>query len=350
MKKLLMVVLAFVGITCGALAQEYKNAAGEICAAMDIEYKKRNNAELEKWAEVDGIMHMYFDTGSSEDIKQMDGCEEQHKKMVEDFCRVHKDDVEELVIIGNADAPGKPAINNNLSKRRANYGLNLLEDSPCKDVYMRQFVTGDVDAEWWETVQNSKGANQNFRSVDIYVIWRQAACDITALNYLHDRKEDISKYTGKADLSEIKAAIDKLQVFCTGNPYHTASDSEEFQRLWADLMNKMWAVIKANGSDAPFRTEVAEEGDIIRYYNNLTQMRNELFGKVNVRRNAEGKFNTARLASDSIAGVVLGTAGGLITSHLVKKNQVKTGFEDIQCTVGGQRVADWGDEFMVGIR
>ena len=37
-----MVVLAFVGITCGALAQEYKNAAGEICAAMDIEYRKQN--------------------------------------------------------------------------------------------------------------------------------------------------------------------------------------------------------------------------------------------------------------------------------------------------------------------
>ena len=72
--------------------------------------------------------------------------------------------------------------------------------------------------------------------------------------------------------------------------------------------------------------------------------------KVTVWKNAEGNFNTARLASDSIAGVVLGTAGGLITSHLVKKGQVKAGFEDIQCTVGGQKVADWGDEFTVGIQ
>ena len=72
--------------------------------------------------------------------------------------------------------------------------------------------------------------------------------------------------------------------------------------------------------------------------------------KVTVWKDAQGNFNTARLASDSIAGVVLGTAGGLITSHVVKKNQVKTGFEDIQCTVGGQKVADWGDEFTVGIR
>ena len=67
-------------------------------------------------------------------------------------------------------------------------------------------------------------------------------------------------------------------------------------------------------------------------------------------KNAEGGFNTSRLLSDSIAGVVLGTAGGLITSHVVKKNQVEGGFEEIQCTVGGQVVSGWGDEFQVGIQ
>ena len=70
--------------------------------------------------------------------------------------------------------------------------------------------------------------------------------------------------------------------------------------------------------------------------------------EVNKWKNAEGNFNTARLASDSIAGVVLGTAGGIITSKLVKKNQLKKGFEDIQCHIGGQSVADYGDEFTVG--
>lgn len=72
--------------------------------------------------------------------------------------------------------------------------------------------------------------------------------------------------------------------------------------------------------------------------------------KVTVWKNEEGKFNTARLASDSIAGVVLGTTGALVTSSVVKKNQVENGFEDIQCTVGGQVVASWGDEFRVGIQ
>lgn len=68
-----------------------------------------------------------------------------------------------------------------------------------------------------------------------------------------------------------------------------------------------------------------------------------------VWKNDEGKFNTARLASDSIAGVVLGTVGGVVTSTVMKKNQVKKGFENIQCTVDSQPVASYGDEFSVGL-
>lgn len=71
---------------------------------------------------------------------------------------------------------------------------------------------------------------------------------------------------------------------------------------------------------------------------------------VSVWTTAEGNFNGARLASDSIAGVVLGTTGALITSSVVKKNQIKSGFEDIVCTVGGQTVGNYGDEITVGIK
>ncbi len=72
--------------------------------------------------------------------------------------------------------------------------------------------------------------------------------------------------------------------------------------------------------------------------------------KVSEWKDEEGKFNTARLASDSVAAVVLGTTGALVTSNIVKKNQVENGFEDIKCTIGGQTVADWGDQFRVGIQ
>lgn len=69
----------------------------------------------------------------------------------------------------------------------------------------------------------------------------------------------------------------------------------------------------------------------------------------NVWRNKDGDFNTARLVSDATAGVVLGTAGGLISNKLIKKNQLKKGFDDISCYIGGQLVADYGDEFTVGM-
>lgn len=71
---------------------------------------------------------------------------------------------------------------------------------------------------------------------------------------------------------------------------------------------------------------------------------------VSVWRDAEGKFNTARLASDSIAAVVLGTTGGVVTSTVMKKHQVEDGFESLNCTIGGQTVAGWGDEFRVGVQ
>ena len=67
-----------------------------------------------------------------------------------------------------------------------------------------------------------------------------------------------------------------------------------------------------------------------------------------VWRDEDGNFNTSRLVSDGVAGVVLGTVGGIVTSSLVKKAQVKKGFEDIGCYIGGQSVANYGDEFMVG--
>jgi hypothetical protein len=74
------------------------------------------------------------------------------------------------------------------------------------------------------------------------------------------------------------------------------------------------------------------------------------FSKSSVWTKEDGSFNTARLASDSIAGVVLGTTGGIITSNVIKKNQIKKGFEDLKCTIGGQSVAAYGDEFSVGVK
>ena len=88
------------------------------------------------------------------------------------------------------------------------------------------------------------------------------------------------------------------------------------------------------------------QSDINNTYDSLRATMSEF--KVNVWRDADGNFNTARLASDSIAGVVLGTVGGIVTANIVKKSQVKQGFEDMKCSISGQSVASFGDEFTVG--
>lgn len=107
---------------------------------------------------------------------------------------------------------------------------------------------------------------------------------------------------------------------------------------WTDRMVMILVSPEGKGSNVDFET-------LARAYMKLHKFSDSL--EVNVWRDEQGKFNTARLWSDSIAGVVLGTAGGLITSSVVKKNQIQEGFEDIQCVVGGQTVANWGDEFIV---
>jgi hypothetical protein len=67
----------------------------------------------------------------------------------------------------------------------------------------------------------------------------------------------------------------------------------------------------------------------------------------NVWRDEDGQFNTARLASDATAGVVLGTVGGIVSAKVIKKKQLEKGFDVLHCTVGGQRMADYGDTFQV---
>ncbi|GHT58095.1 hypothetical protein FACS18945_3610 [Bacteroidia bacterium] len=72
---------------------------------------------------------------------------------------------------------------------------------------------------------------------------------------------------------------------------------------------------------------------------------NALNSDRSVWKTQEGKFNYTRLAVDAGVGAVVGTAGGLIVNSIMKKKQTANGFEAMQCSIGGQYVADWGDEF-----
>ena len=143
------------------------------------------------------------------------------------------------------------------------------------------------------------------------------------------------------DCPDVIEALDELDLYC--------ASSEPKKDGYMTRYTKLQELRKMCEDDKASKLRITKSTATI---NSAAQQLNDIMAglKISVWKNREGEFNTARLASDSIAGVVLGTAGGLITSHLVKKGQVKAGFEDIQCTIGGQKVADWGDEFTVGIR
>lgn len=112
--------------------------------------------------------------------------------------------------------------------------------------------------------------------------------------------------------------------------------------------------IQSHTSVTTNTTITIKNGDLDASRTRINTIANSLKGltgnlETSVWKNKEGSFNTARLLSDSVAGVVLGTAGGLITSNIVKRNQIKGGFEDIKCTIGGQVVAEFKDDFRVGL-
>ena len=140
--------------------------------------------------------------------------------------------------------------------------------------------------------------------------------------------------------------INNLIEYCDSDPQ--ASEANSIYAQIQQCVNNAQAAAEAAQATALLQSQNASRQNITSAISTLDGIKSGL--KVTVWRDEEGKFNTSRLLSDSIAGVVLGTAGGLITSNVVKKNQVEDGFEDLQCTVGGQAVAGWGDEFRVGIQ
>ena len=156
-----------------------------------------------------------------------------------------------------------------------------------------------------------------------------------------------------SDNTEIMTLIAKIRELCNAD----SIDSSQVNTLYTNLAvliagletNKtinIYATTNTNVSTSIEQLQLQQKIDSAI----ATMDRIQSGMKVTVWRDEEGKFNTSRLLSDSIAGVVLGTAGGLITSNVVKKNQVEDGFEDLQCAIGGQAVAGWGDEFRVGIQ
>jgi hypothetical protein len=101
------------------------------------------------------------------------------------------------------------------------------------------------------------------------------------------------------------------------------------------------------GYNPSSHTTGPSQAQITSATNSINTFFNSVKEDRSVWKTVEGKFNTARLASDLTAGVVLGTVGGVVSGVVIKKKQIEKGFEVLHCTVGGQKMADWGDEFTV---
>lgn len=323
MRKLIALLMVFVGITSGAMAETKEYKSGDFVCARVNEIINSTDEHTKLQGDPYVYARIYFDTGKA---VAHDGCN--YDELINALID-KKNDVEYCVFIGMADKQGasKGYDNTKLGYGRARYVADLFNHEISDHIY----DAGDSNAEAFSEAVN----NQEYRSVDIYVIWKQPACKENTINEVNELEQKVVAMGSSGAKIQMQSKIKEIKEICkTGGKSLTSSESERYAQLLAELADL--AAQSGLGSDLQ-----------ILY---ISDYLHELDMKETVWRNKEGKFNTARLASDSIAAVVLGTAGGLITSKVVKKNQVKSGFEDISCTIGGQKVADWHDEFTVGIQ
>ena len=188
-------------------------------------------------------------------------------------------------------------------------------------------TTQGADSFVFECTNDNKGDKQTSHK------WKALPVEKVCLDVGNNEQVDVPKY-GNGKLENVKI-------------YHNADRGEYCLEL-PEKKNLYSVTISGDDSQVIISEQNASRLKIKRAWTRLNAMSDDF--KVSVWRDKQGNFNTARLASDSIAAVVLGTTGALVTSNIVKKNQVSGGFEDISCQVGGQTVAGWGDQFSVGIQ
>lgn len=285
---------------------------------------------------------IYFDNDESTIPSD---CKSDVDKIIQDL-RAKSADIETVLLFGSASAVGGPTINAPLAQARVNTINKMLTDAgitTCKyktdsDGNATTFEGRCAHISMGDSLKRAVSPTDNsdstwyYRAVFMFVIYKGDICDastIDALNRLSAKVSDPSIKSSLNDATEICNKDKQDQLLLRSQRQQIMDAIAAAIKKYPELSSGMPAGVLADA---------------------IIAIRDSLALSVSVWKNAEGEFNYARLASDSIAGVVLGTAGGLITSSVVKKNQIKNGFEDIMCTVGGQNVANWGDEFRVGIK
>ena len=284
---------------------------------------------------------IYFDNDKS-DIP--DVCETEVKTNVINKLKADAKDIETVLLFGSADSTGNSQHNAELAQNRVNTVNKLLQDAKvpvCEYDSNGQLISRCAHISMGESFHSAMGVDNSSkyfgRAVFMFVIYKGDICDektIEALDALIKVLPDDS-------------SLKQAQEICN-------SDKQD-KMLFRSQRQQIMAAMADAIANYPKETKTVVEklpadlsAEILA--DSIIAVRDSLVAGKSVWKTKTGDFNYARLASDSIAGVVLGTAGGIITSNVVKKNQIKTGFEDVMCTVGGQNVANWGDEFRVGVK
>lgn len=282
---------------------------------------------------------IYFDNDSS-DIPG--ACTDDVNKLVADLAD-QKDDIETVLLFGSADSTGNSQHNAELAQKRVNTVNKLLQsvDVPvCKYDDKANAISRCAHISMGESIDSAVGYNNLSsyidRAVFMFVIYKGDICDDATIKAL-------DALSAKVTDTDVKSKLDAAEKICNSN-------SKDQMLLRSQRQQIMGAISEALQKYPDAWKDVPADLSATILANGIIAVRDSLVSGASVWKTDKGTFNYARLASDSIAGVVLGTAGGIITSNVVKKNQIKSGFEDVMCTVGGQNVANWGDEFRVGVR
>lgn len=273
-----------------------------------------------------------FQTGKSE---LTDSCKE---RLLGELPNYIKDDIINIFVIGYASESGNATDNASLAADRAVHISDIigshLGNLQTKGTPIYRRSAGESTHNTFDFGTNDTENNPNARSVEVIFSYPQLTDNYADIIFLKEWKEKYAPNNQKCKANELFTEyISHLREGKSDNDF----DSDKIEKTLKECQG---ASNDATGTQAL---------TIQQIYRKLSKYHDKFRSNVSVWKNADGNFNTARLASDSIAGVVLGTAGGLITSNIVKKNQIENGFEDIKCTIGGQNVAAWGDQFRIGI-
>ena len=291
---------------------------------------------------------IYFDNAKT-DIPS--DCRGEVNSLV-DKLKTNKDNIESIILVGMADTSGNANQNAKLGEDRANTVAELLKNAglpsctnESKDKRCARFSGGDSLQRAKSDISSNKWA----RAVFVWVIKKEAQCTqdkmdtIDNLISVFDKK--LSATPNDEKLTTAKEKLTHAKGICgdVGNSLQMTESAEIDEAIYYAITNypELRDLVPS---------QIIISSQISGLITKLTKTREDMSHNASVWKSADGSFNTTRLASDSIAGVVLGTTGALVTSHIVKKNQLKSGFEGISCTIGGQEVATYGDEFTVGIR